>query len=617
MSNTVLTVSGLSFDAIRSNLRNFLITKDTFKDVDFTDSAVGTLIDLLAYNSYLTSFYTNMSTNEAFLDTAQLYDSVVSRAKSIGYVPISARGASANVLVTFGMTANTTVRSLTIAKNARFTTSINGASYIFVTPKAYTISANSTNKFGGYITIVEGTPLTHRFTYSAANSYIIIPNANTDLSSVSITVTSGGETVTYTKADDIFAVTGSSKVFFTQADTGNRYRISFGDNVIGAKPPFGSTVLVSYRVCSAAKTNGANTFASSGALGGQSNFTIRTSDRAAGGSEQEPIESVRYNAPLSYETQNRAVTSEDYRRIILRDNPDMQSVNVWGGEDNIPPIYGRVFISVKPNVGMAIGTTRKDEIKTALKRYNVQTIDPQFVDATFLYLSPTIISSYNPVLSTGTASDIANKIATVVVDYEATILNRFDGKFRASKFINAVDLSDNSIVGSTLVLTTMKRFIPDLTRTASYTFMFNHPLNHPNPGYRYAISSSAFTYKGSTCFIDDDGFGIVRIYYLDNVGTRVYVNNSAGTVNYQDGRIDLMNFFPSAYSGTEISITVEPSFNQYNMSPVRNQIILLRDANVSIVNDKTNLREVDRWSISTLGSSATVLAPSYSSSIVY
>ena len=521
------------------------------------------------------------------------------------------------MLVTFGVTANSTVRSLAIAKDTRFTTSVNGASYIFVTPEAYTIAADDTNRFSGYITITEGTPLTHRFTYSAANSFLTIPNANTDVDSITVNVTTSGSVVPYTKADDIFVVGATAKVFFVDADAKSKYRISFGDGVLGAQPAFGSTVAVSYRTCSAAKTNGANTFTAVGSIAAQSNFTLFTADRATGGSEQEPIESVRFNAPRMYETQNRAVTSSDYQRIILRDNPSLQGVNVWGGEDNIPPIYGKVFISVKPNSGMVIGTTQKERIKSMLRKYNVQSISPEFVDATFLYITPSIVVNYDPTSIVGTASDIASSVASTVASYEANVLNRFDGKFRASKFLEAIDNSDTSIVGSTLSLTLSKRFVPDITRSSSYTFMFNHQFNLPNPGYKYAISSSEFTYKGESAYLDDDGYGVLRVYYQNSDGSRTYVTSTSGTVNYLTGQIDLINFAPSAFSGAEITITAEPSVSEYNVIPIRNQILLLRDSKVHVKNDSTGLREINNWAITTLGTSASVLAPSYSSSVVY
>jgi hypothetical protein len=616
-ANTILTVTGLSFDQIRSNLRNYMASRSTFKDLDFADSAIGSLLDLLAYNSYMLSFYVNMSTNEGFLDTAQLYDSVISRAKAIGYVPISARGPSANVRITFSATANSSVRSLQIAKNTQFTTSVNGASYIYVTPQSYTIPASNTNGFTGYITLTEGIPLTHRWTYSAANTYLTIPNANTDLSSIAVTVTTSGNTVTWIKANDIFTVGGTTPAFFVDADRGNRYRVSFGDGYLGAKPVSGSTVAVSYRVCSAAKTNGANTFTASGAVAGQTSFSLFTVERASGGSEQEPIESVRFNAPRAYETQNRAVTAEDYRRILLRENPDLQGVNVWGGEENIPPIYGKVYIAVKPNSGTTIGTTRKEQLRGLLRRFNVQSIDTEFVDAGFLYLTPDVVVNYNPTIATGSGSDLAAICSTAIANYESTYLNRFDGKFRASKFLEAVDRSDRAIVGSALFLKLSKRFTPSVTVAATYTFMFNHAFTHPKDGYLYVLTSSAFTYANTTCYLDDDGYGAVRIYYPNADGTRTYVNTSAGSVNYTTGQVDLIDFAPTAIVGTEMTITGEPASADYNVSPVRNQILLLRDATVSLVNDTTGLREVNKWAITTLGTSATVLAPSYSGTVLY
>jgi len=614
-ANSALTVTGLTFTEIRSKLRNFLSVQTELKDFDWNSSAIGVLLDLLAYNTYLNAFYANMSTNEAFLDTAQRYDSVVSRAKALGYRPISAKGAVANVKIIFSTAANSTVRTLTVAAGTKFTSQINGTSYTFVTPTSQTILANSTNGFLGYLKLQEGEPLIHRWTYSTANTSFTIPNANTDISSIAIAVTTNGNTVNYIEATDIFTVNSSSRVFYIEADQKSKYLIRFGDGVLGERPVVGSTVAVAYRVCNAAKPNGANTFTAVSTVAGQSSFTLTTMERADSGTEQEPINSIRFNAPRAYESQNRAVTTNDYVRRLLQLNPDLAAVSVWGGEDNVPAIYGKVYIAVKPTTGSTVSEARKTILKNQLKRYNVQTIGIEFVDATYLYLQPNVTIHYDPNRTTLLASDIATAAGKKIAIYESTVLNRFGGKFKGSRFLEQVDLANQAITGSAMDLWLQKLFVPSLLQKTSYTIKFNHPLNHPGPGFLYAIASSSFTYLDKKAYFDDDGYGNVRIYYIGSTGTRTYLTTTAGTVDYDLGTIVLSDFLPTAFSGSELAIHALPAPAHFSVMPVRNQIILLRNARVSVVNEISGVYEIINQYVSVLGDTTTVLSPSYSTTI--
>ena len=298
--NTDLIVAGLDFDTIRANLRNYIASKPEFTDYDFADSALGTLLDLLAYNTYYNAFYTNMATNESFLDTAQRYDSVVSHAKTLGYIPTSARGATANIQMFFpGVEASETFRSITVPKNTKFITTVNGSSYTFVTPQTYTISANTSDGFAGYINVIEGEPLTHRYVFNrTANTSFVLPNENVEVDSITVSVTTSGNIQTYIPANDILTVNSSSQVFFVEADREYKYKVSFGDGVLGKLPATGSSLSVSYRVCNGAIPTGANNFTLTGSnIAGQTGITIVPIGRASGGAGLEDIESVRFNAP--------------------------------------------------------------------------------------------------------------------------------------------------------------------------------------------------------------------------------------------------------------------------------------------------------------------------------
>jgi len=612
-ANSALTITGLDFDSIRLNLRNFLAGRPEFVDFDFEDSAIGTLLDLLSYNTYYMSFYANMAANESFLDTAQIYENVASRAKMLGYIPLSARGASANVKITFNTAiANATFRTITIPKNTQFKSTINSVSYTFVTPKSYSIAANSSNRFFGYIDVVEGTPLTHRFLFTAANTSFVLPNANTDTSSLSVTVTTSGNTQTYTEISDLKSVNSSSQVFFIEPDRNKLYKVGFGDNILGKKPAYNSTVTVSYRVSNGVRANGANNFTAMGPVGGQTSFTLTTIERATGGAEIESIESIRYNAPRTYETQNRAVTAEDYRRIVLRDNPDISGASVWGGEENDPPIYGKVFMALTARQGALISTRRKNQIRSELRKYIVQAIDTEIVDPTYLYVVPTVTVRYDPIDTTLSASEIGALVANKIIEYEATNLNRFDGKFRYSRFLDVIDSASTSIKSTTADISVQKRFIPSLTSKNTYKLTFNRGIFHPNDGYVSAVSSNAFTYEGYTSYFDDDGYGNVRIYYLSNA-QRNYIQ-TIGTIDYDIGLITLNAFKPDAING-EISITVKLA--DYNVYPIRNQILLLTESRVKVLNDISSREEFLTSSISTVGTTTTFNSSALSPITVY
>ena len=598
-ANSAINVTSLNFDAIKTSMKTYIQAKPEFTDYNFEGSTISMLLDLLAYNTYQNAFYTSMIGNEMFLDSAQLRDSVASRAKMLDYVPRSARGASTtlNVVITPTGAPNT----VTVAKNSQFSATLDGESYKFVTPQAYTFSSN--DSYTGNITITEGRPVTHRFTVSS-NSPVryILPNQNVDTTSITVDVqTSVGNLSSsrYNLASDITQVQANSAVYFLQEVEDSQYEIYFGDNVIGKKPDDNNIVIANYRICNGTLGNDISSFTSPSTLGGFSAFTTTVNASTSGGADKESIDSIKFNAPKNYDTQNRAVLSEDYKRIILRDNGDLQSVSVWGGEENTPAVYGKVFISIKPVNGFTISSQRKTEIRTELKKYNVLSIDPEFVDASFLYIKPTIAVRYNSRATTLSAVAVQTKVTNAIINFENTKLGTFDSnRFRYSQFIQSIDAADSSIVSNLTLITIERRFVPSLTTSSTYNINFNNALNHPHAGHKYIISSSAFTYQNQTCYFDDDGNGNLRIYYLLN-STRVYLNQTAGLVNYISGLVTVSSFLPTAFVGSALSIFADPTNNDVNA--VRNQILLIAGATVSIVDDTTTIVAANTVTATTTG----------------
>ena len=405
--------------------------------------------------------------------------------------------------------------------------------------------------------------------------------------------------VRYNLASDITQVQANSAVYFLQEVEDSQYEIYFGDNVIGKTPDDNNIVIANYRICNGTLGNDVNSFTSPSTLGGFSAFTTTVNAPTAGGSDNESIESIKFNAPKNYETQNRAVLSDDYKRIILRDNGDFQSVSVWGGEENVPAVYGKVFLSIKPVNGFTISSQRKTDIRTQLKKYNVLSIDPEFVDASFLYIQPTVTVRYNSKATTLSAVAVQTKVTNAIINFENTKLGTFDSnRFRYSQFIQTIDAADTSIVSNLTLITIEKRFIPSLTTSSTYNIPFGNVLENPHAGHKYTISSSEFTFQNQTCYFDDDGNGNIRIYYLLN-STRVYLSETAGTVDYLTGIVTLNSFLPTAFVGSSLSIFANPKNN--DVDAVRNQILLIAGATVSVIDDTTTILAANTVTATTTG----------------
>lgn len=614
-ANSALRVTGLDFDTIRQNLRDFIANKPQFRDYDFESSAIGTLLDVLAYNTYYNAFYTNMAVNEGFLDSAQLRNSVVSRAKSLGYTPTSARGATATINIKFPNANTTNIDStITIPKGQQFTSTVNNIPLIFSTTSSTVVSSNSTNGYSANLSITEGTPLTHRFTVTASNTKFTVPNANTDTRFLTVTVQSGGTNLVYTKASTLFAINGNSAIYYLQETSNNRPQIIFGDNVLGKRPDNDSTVFVSYNVVNAKDGNGANNFSASGSIGGQVSYNISTVNRASGGASPEDIESIRDNAVRNFETQERAVTAEDYKRIILDNSSDIKTVRVFGGEKASTPVYGRVFISIRPKQGTVLSNTRKTELTKLLADFNVQSIEPVFIDPTYLYVIPEITARVNFNLTTKTASEIQTLISNAIINYENNQLGRFEQKFILSKLTEVVDGADIGVVGSFAEIKLQKRFRPDFSRIASYTLNFNSPIENQgidgHPGY---ITSTAFIKNGNASSFDDDGFGKLRI--RTDADPRVIFNANAGTVNYAQGLITISDFLPSSITGDEIAVSVETPTGV--VTPDTNTILLLRDVTIRVVDDTSGEQVSIVRNIDTDGQTFSVQETALTGSIIY
>lgn len=603
-ANNALELTDINFDAIKQNLTTFLSNQSELGDYDYESSTMQILLNVLAYNTYMNSYYLNMVGNEMFLDSAQIRSNVVSRAKMLGYTPRSARGPIATIQLT--ITPDDTPDSITIPENTRFTSTIDGRQFIFVNPDAQVVNANSTGVYSTNLRIVEGRPFTFRYNVNSSNPVkYIIPADNVDTTSLKIQVqetAANSNVTTYNLASNLTEVTGDSLVYFLGENEDGRYELFFGDNVLGKQLNDGNVININYRVCNATTAERASTFTISGTIDGYSDISITTVNSASGGAAKESIQSIKFNAPKSYESQNRAVTIRDYETLVRNNFPGIQAVSAWGGEDNTPPIYGKVYLAIKPFSANVLSTDEKDEIVAFLRQRNVVSVEPIAVDPTYLYVIPTINIKYNPDLTSLSADALGNAIRQSLINYETNYLGLFNRDFVSSDLIKELDKVSESLTSISPDLKIMKRFVPDTARLTTYNIPFNRSLLNitggailrgisptAHPGRGLTVDSSLFTFEGiSTCKFDDDGFGNIRIYYVDALGVRVYLNRAAGTVDYATGLVTLSNLLITGYQGSGIEITVDPDAT--DIETVRNQIILITNARITLYNE--NLQRI-------------------------
>ena len=605
-TNSTLSVSELDFDTIKSSLQTYLQGQTEFSDYNFESSTLSILLNVLSYNTYHNSFYLNMVANEMFLDSSQLRTSVVSRAKMLNYTPRSSVGATAAIDAV--VTPGDSPSSITVDANTQFSATVNGISYSWVTSESTSLTSQPNGTFTGTLNIVEGTPLQHRFTVNTTTPVrYILPNENTDTTSFTIRIqesTANSSTTTYTLVSDLSVVDSTSTVYYIQENEDNLYEVYFGDGVFGKKPINGNIVIIDYRVVSGTAVNGANTFATPASLGGYSNFTTTTSSVAQGGALQETIESVKFNAPFKFQSQDRLVTMQDYKNIILTENGDLSSINVWGGEDNDPPIYGKVFVAAKPTSGSLLSNQKKEAIRTSLKSRNTLSIDVEMVDATYLYVNPTITVRYNPELTSLSAAALNDKIQTALISFEADKLGTFGNKFYLYELSEKLKDADSSFISVDVDILLEKRFIPLTTEISTYQINYYQKVFEPHAGHLGSLTSTTFTVDDtSALFLDHDGYGLLRTYTMDS-SAKNYRDNNFGTIDYDTGLITLTNKLISAYDGDYLSLKIKPDGK--NIFGQRNQIILISGATIETINDSTDASTSSVGLVATSGVSTTI-----------
>jgi hypothetical protein len=482
-ANSNIQVTELDFNNIKSSLRTFLQSQDVLKDYNYEGSALSSLLDILAYNTQYNAYYLNMVANEMFLDSSLQRSSVVSHAKLLNYVPKSALAPTAQIRLSVNQVTDS---SLTLPKFTRFISeAIDGVNYTFVTTDTNTVNVvNNTATFDD-LHIKQGLPATLTFTVDSINNpkYLFeIPDQGVDTTTLSVTVQQSGSNSSsevYSTATNFLTLTPESKVYFLQENLKGNYEIYFGDDILGKKLSDGNVVIITYVITKGTASAGSNNFVLMDSVGGYANTVITPLVSATQGGNKESIESIKFQAPKSYSAQGRAVSKNDYITLIQQNELgySFDAVNVWGGEENIPPVYGQVFVCLKPTGSYLLTDTQKIDIVTEIIRpISVLTVSPTIVDPDYTYIKLNATVVYNPTKTNYSSSQLNQIITSSIRTFGNDTLNTFNSTFLGSQLTSTIQVVDPSITTSELKIQLQKKFNPDLTVSKTYSLNFNTPL---------------------------------------------------------------------------------------------------------------------------------------------
>lgn len=532
-SNTSLRVADLDFNSIKDNLKNYLKSQNTFQDYDFEGSGMSVLLDVLSYNTYYNSFYLNMIANEAFLDTAQNRKNILSHAKIINYVPTSMHGATSvlNIKATPSLNENQDINYIVLEKYTRLLgADVDGTNYPFVTVNANTSYKDNGSFSFSNVYIKQGQVITHQFEVTANNSLrrYQIPSSNVDIETMIVAVqqsSTNTQTEQYFVYSDITELTANTPVYFIEEDQDLKYTIYFGDGILGKRPANNNIVQVTYVDTVGAYGNNITKFTFVDPVAGLFRDNVRTTATMGsyGGSNKEDIETIRTRAPIAYSAQNRCVTVTDYEALLSKDFPNIEAISVWGGEDNDPIVYGKVYLSIKTRGYYTLTNLEKENIKNSLIRNrNVLTVQPEIIDPEYIFIIVTGSVNYNPNLTTLSQNQLFEKVKDAIYLYSQDNLNTFQSTFVLSKLQQYIESCDGSITSSdiTIYLQNRKKLVTNFTDT--YTINFNAPLRKGDYINKLYTFPQVRTY---------DSQGSLRDIFIEETPESFTGVNSIGVVN--------------------------------------------------------------------------------------
>lgn len=588
MANTNIDLVGLDFNSLKNNLKSFLKNNTQFKDIDYEGANINVLLDVLAYNTYLNGFYTNMVASEMFLDSAQLKDSVISHAKELNYTPRSFNSAEAEITV--DITPSTTVSSVVVPQYTSFTSRVGSNTYTFSTSESQAITVGNNGVYSITVKVYEGLPVTETYVVNSANTKqrFVLSNPTIDTSSLDITIyEDGGQTITpYTKVDNISGVTSTSTVYFVQGAENQQYELVFGDNVFGKKPKDGSTAVVKYRASSGELPNGASLFVADSAIDGHTSIAVTTVTSASGGAVSESIESVRYNAPRSFQAQDRAVTVGDYETLLTNKFSDIQAISVYGGEDADPPQFGKVFISVDVFNADGAPESRKAVFENYIKDKTPLTIGVVFVDPVFMYTKVITNVLYNVNTTSKTTSDISTLVQGAVSTHSLNQLEDFKTTLYYSSLTKDIDAADVSIIGNDTATYAVMRIIPQTNVNYSFVVETHNELatetgprvSSTEVHYGHTLTSSIFTYNGTPCILVDDTLG--NVYIASQQGGFIDPIIKVGSLNYTSGKLLIQNFNINSFVGNYLELIF--TTKSKNIQGYKNVILAIDPIDVTV-----------------------------------
>ena len=589
-----INITDLDFDQVSASLKEYLTGQTVLKDYDFEGSNLAILTDLLAYSAHISAFNANMVASEMFLDTAQIRKNVVSRAKELGYTPTSRTASKATVDLTVNSpkVAGITPSSITMLRGHEFQTVFDGTSYTYIALNNKTITPT-----GGATFLFDNLELTqgrlttdiYRYNSQIANQRFPMLNTDIDTSTITINITSSDIVTAWTQVSDLTNVTTTSEVFYLQENDDGLFEVYFGDGIIGAQPKDGDQITISYLVTDNIHTNGATTFSMFTSLQGNSDVSFTNVVASSGGKDIETTDQIKFSASKFYTSQNRLVTVQDYKAKLQDLYSGADSIAVWGGEDHDPVSYGKVFVSIKPSqYSNNLTTAEKSVLKTNLTKLSVLTVRPEIIDSEILQLLISTSFKYNPTKTSLTKSALETLVQAAIISYDNNYLSGFDTLFRHSQLIGSIDDVETSVLSNITTIKLRKNLAATADGTAkAYDIVFGNALYNPHADHNKLgggiLTTTGFFVSGDTVeyFFDDDGSGAVRKFYVSG-STRVYKDNTAGTIDYATGKVsvDSMILTSTSNGDNSIDFTVIPNSNDVISN--RNQLLDITADQISV-----------------------------------
>lgn len=591
-------VSELDFATIKDSIKAHFRSQSKYNDWDFNGSGLSILLDVLAYNTHYNAMVAHLSLNETFLDSAQIRGNVVSHAKLLGYVPRSLASSKAviNVVVTPG---STVANQATILRGTRFSTVVDQVRYYFVALESHVAPVSGGKYTFTNIPVRQGTlkRMIYRVDTSLGNQKFEIPDANIDTSSMRVRLKANTESDSYsiyTQFTSLVNINENSQIYYLQETPQGLYEIYFGDGILGKMPTANNVVEIEYVYTDGTVADGANLFTAVDSISGYSTIAVTVAVDSYGGGVRESIESIRYNAPLTFTAQNRAVTADDYRAIILKNVANVEAISVWGGEDDVVPNFGKVYISVKPIGAETLTSAEKTTIlSSVLAGKNVVSITPFLVDPEYTYLELDVFFKYNANLTDRALVELQTLVRQAVIAYNDDDLLKFDGVFRHSKLLRQIDSAEPSILNSTIRVFMYKEATPSNTNNNYFNLNFSGPI-YQSASDSFVLSTNAFLVGDIEHYFRDfvvEGSYDRKIFMIKLVNGAVEKVKEVGMLYASAGNITISGFIvdPPAGGGASpaIRFTVVPNSN--DIAPKRNQLLSIDFQEVVVVGENDTI----------------------------